>query len=156
MTEETKKVFDSMRGAAHVFNDSAVLLESIVVKWLAPIVLRENGHDFRSSIIASVILYAFSSELGLKSLLLKAGIAIPRKHDLRSLFDSLPNDMQENIKTQIDQEGFEDDFDVLIDRNKDAFIEWRYYYEGGDKKVDVTFLRKFSLAIDKECNRQVN
>ena len=152
MTEEQRKEFDSMRGAAHVFNDSAVLLQDVIVGMLAPAVL-EKGKELRGSIIASVILYAFSSELGLKALFLKAGMPIPHKHDLKSLFGSLPNDMQENIKTQINQEGFEDDFDTLIDRNKDAFIEWRYYYEGGDKKVNITFLRKLSLAIDKECNR---
>lgn len=152
MTEEQRKEFDSMRGAVHVFNNSAVLLQDVIVGMLAPAIL-DKGKELRGSIIASIILYAFSSELGLKALFLKAGMPIPRKHDLKGLFDSLPNDMQKNIKVQIDQEGFEDDFETLIDKNKDAFIKWRYYYEGGDKKADITFLRKLSLAIDIECNR---
>lgn len=33
MTEEQIKEFDSMRGAVHVFNNSAVLLQQITKQW---------------------------------------------------------------------------------------------------------------------------
>ena len=48
---------------------------------------------------------------------------------------------------------FAEDFNILLERNKKAFIEWRYFYEGNHKEVDITFLRKLSLKLGEECRK---
>ena len=151
MTKEQQETFNLMRGAIHTFNNSSVLLQDLIFGKLAPLVL-EKGTSLMNTIISSVVLYAFSCELGLKALALKAEKEFPKKHDLMSLYENLPNEMQEGIKSQLET-MFVESFDTLLERNKNAFTQWRYYYEPGDKTVDVTFLRRFALAIDTECAR---
>jgi HEPN domain-containing protein len=151
MTAEQQKEFDSMCGAANVFNNSSVLLEDLIFKNLAPVVLKQHDKDLRGSIISSVVLYALSCEISIKALLLKTDTPFPRSHDLKSLFDNLPVANQDSIKGGM--VDFAEDFNILLERNKKAFIEWRYFYEGNHKEVDITFLRKLSLKLGEECRK---
>lgn len=145
MTEEEKKELSVMLGAAKIYNDSGVLLEDIICKILAPLV-REKGAELGGSIIGSVILYALSCEIGLKSLYIKNGLQIPKKHDLKSLFEGLPEEVQNEIKTGLQDDNLNKEFDTLLVTNKDAFINWRYYYEG-NQTVNIYFLRKLASSI---------
>ncbi len=151
MTVEQQKEFDSMCGAANVFNNSSVLLEDLIFKYLAPVLLKQHDKDLRGSIISSVVLYALSCEISLKALLLKTNAQIPHSHDLKSLFENLPVVNQESIKSKM--VDFAENFNILLERNKKAFIEWRYFYEGNHKEVDITFLRKLSLTLGEECRK---
>ena len=151
MTVEQQKEFDSMCGAANVFNNSSVLLEDLIFKYFAPILLKQHDKDLRGSIISSVVLYALSCEISLKALLLKTNAQIPHSHDLKSLFENLPVVNQESIKSKM--VDFAENFNILLERNKKAFIEWRYFYEGNHKEVDITFLRKLSLTLGEECRK---
>lgn len=69
-------------------------------------------------------------------------------HDLKVLFQSLPVNVQQNVKDALSEERFKITFDKYLDENKKDFVEWRYSYE---KTVSASsdFLKAFSEAIIK-------
>lgn len=148
MTQEEQNQYDWMRAAAHSFHSASVLLQD-GTNILASKVL-EKGVDIRSSLISSALLYALSSEISLKTLAKREGIRIEKQHDLKNLFDLLPEETKNRIKESV--EGYDENFDTLLEANKKTFIEWRYFYEKDNLNVDLDFVRKFSLAANNECN----
>lgn len=95
---------------------------------------------------------AFSIELIIKAILTKQSIPYKNEHNLKVLFDLLPQDVQQqtwdflvekapeysNVKKR------EDEF-ILI---SEAFVQWRYCFEGGIVPAfDSLFLSVFANAI---------
>lgn len=150
MTQEEQQQYDLMRAAAHSYHSASVLLQD-GINILAKTVLNQ-GYDIRSSLISSALLYALSSEISLKSLAIREGIMIARQHDLKSLFDLLPEEVRSRIKGNT--VGCNDgNFETLLEANKNTFVDWRYFYEQGNLTLNLDFVRKFSLAVNNECNR---
>lgn len=143
MTPEEIKEYDAARGAANLYHTSAVFLQD-----LSPIIQRLAGKipvNLNANLITAHVIYALSAEIGLKALLMKEGKTVPRQHDLKSLFLSLDQPLQEEIIQASVAPG--EDFSTLLEANKRSFIEWRYFYEGGPKTADISFLRNLSHAI---------
>ena len=94
---------------------------------------------------------AFAVEMGLKTLLVSTGVdQNPRGHDLAKLFIQLPIDIQKMIecKTVEGLQGNDDtNFSTLLDNNKLAFEQWRYFHEAKTTQSDIGFLQSLMLAI---------
>jgi hypothetical protein len=104
----------------------------------------------------------FAIELYLKGLCRGVGVRIGREHDLLKIFDKLPYDMQEDIKTfysktersskfypdaflisnkngfgltKVDFQSESNPVEVLnvIEKHKTGFINWRYSHENNDQ-----------------------
>lgn len=94
---------------------------------------------------------AFAVETGLKTLLISTGVdQAPRGHDLAKLFSMLPPD----IKIEIESKALEGtgnveniDFSALLENNKLAFEQWRYFHEGKSNQSNIGFLQSLMLAI---------
>lgn len=149
MTPEEQEIYDSMRAAAHSFHTASVLLQD-GTNILAKEVLK-RGIDIRSSFISSALLYALSAEISLKTLAKRECVRIERLHDLKSLYNILPTEIRNRIQQDI--EGYDECFDTLLEANKSTFVEWRYFYEKDNLSVNLDFLRKFSSAVNNECNK---
>ena len=63
----------------------------------------------------------------------------------------LPTEIRNRIQQEI--EGYDECFDTLLEANKSTFVEWRYFYEKDNLSVNLDFLRKFSSAVNNECNK---
>ena len=100
----------------------------------------------------AVVCAAFSIELGLKTLLLKAGD--PQKgHDLEKLFLRLEKGVQDAIvaRTSFPPEGFAKRLTVAAQ----TFDEWRYLYEKDGVAASLTFLDSFMSAVHAEVAARV-
>ena len=68
------------------------------------------------------------------------------KHDLQKLFEKVGSPVKDVLMAAVisqmqhhDATFNEKTFGEYLDRNKEAFEDWRYYYQRG-KTVDITFL----------------
>lgn len=93
---------------------------------------------------------AFSAELCLKSILAENEISYNKEHRLFNLFILLPKKYQDEILYKIllspykfDKENFTKNI-ILI---SDAFVEWRYAYEGNAAAIDSGFFKAWVIAI---------
>ncbi len=100
---------------------------------------------------------AFSCELGMKALMIinSSTNEFPRGHDLRILYDQLPNKFQKEINESYrqSQENLPS-LDVFLDENRNAFNDWRYAFENG-VKINLSALFAFANAI-KECLKKLS
>ncbi len=112
----------------------------------------QNNHNISNEdfykLITAVVNLALSIELFIKSY-----IGDVYKHDLKELFEQLDNSIQQAIieamimlYNQRNMKFNEDSFWEYLERNKNAFINWRYYYQNG-KNVDITFLNDFATIL---------
>lgn len=94
---------------------------------------------------------AFAVEMGIKALLVSTGVdQSPRGHDLVKLFMKLPTDLKRKIecKTLEGIHGADDkSFSTLLENNKLAFEQWRYFHEEKSSRSDVDFLQSLMIAI---------
>lgn len=97
---------------------------------------------------SAIILYALCIEHGLKALLYRIGEKQISSHDLKELFQSLPVNVQQNVKEALSEERFKITFDKYLEENKKDFVEWRYSYEQ-PVSASSDFLKVFSEAIIK-------
>ncbi len=67
-------------------------------------------------------------------------------HDHKRLFQSLPIDIQNNVRQKLPEERFKISFDKYLEENKNDFEEWRYSYEQ-PVLASSDFLKAFSEAI---------
>lgn len=148
MTQEQIKEYDEMRGAGKLYQTSAVFLQDMS-RSIMEISKGKMPVDLNSNIITAVMLYALSAEVALKALIKREGKQIPRQHDLKSLFETLDLTTQTTIKDLLIARYPE--FDDLLENNKKCFVDWRYFYEGGGKTADISFLREFSRMVNLEC-----
>lgn len=148
MTPEETREFDVMRGAAHLYHTSAVFLQDIspIIQGLSKVKLPVN---LNANIITSIVVYALSAEIAIKAILKNEGTAVPRQHDLKTLFESMSETNRNVIKQKL--EGKYPEFDSLLENNKKTFVEWRYFYESA-QSADVSFLRNFSSELGILCN----
>lgn len=102
-----------------------------------------------------VMTQTFACEVYLKILILKRGLHYNREHDLYSLYNILDADTQVKIKEKYKGlNGDNADFSEKLEKNKDVFIKWRYYYEIDLEKepdeiyvVDTPFLDKLLESL---------
>lgn len=146
MTTAQYTEFSEMCGASNSYHSAAVFLQD-----MSPIVTKlAKGKlpvDFNSNLISAHILYALSAEIGMKAIMFYEGKPLKRYHNLLEIF----NDLEEEHKSQIKGgcEAYKDTFDELLENDKNSFVEWRYFYEGGSKTANISFLRQFSHSV---CN----
>lgn len=99
----------------------------------------------------------FSCELYLKILILKKGLSYNREHDLFSLYNILNEDIKSKILECYKKlNGNDTDFDKKLEESKNAFKEWRYYYEidlsqqpCGFYVVDIPFLDMLLQCLEE-------
>lgn len=97
---------------------------------------------------------AFACEIFLKLLLAIFNIKYGRCHELKKLFDLLPEETREKINSYLiqnygtlkDENGFE-----LLQMYSNAFTEWRYSYEKYNLRIEQKFLFLFCEILKKEC-----
>jgi hypothetical protein len=95
--------------------------------------------------LPAIVCAAFSTEVGLKCIARSCGVVI-RGHDLRDIYDKLP----QHFRSQI-QEGTcrsEVEFDKQLEKARHAFVQWRYVYESESfLLVNVGFLGQLSAVV---------
>ncbi len=97
--------------------------------------------------VPTLVCYAFSVELGLKTLALFEGGKAAREHDLKKLFRALSSTLQAQVIADTGNPQF---FDSDLDLVRDAFEVWRYIHERGHMvDTDLGFLQRFAAAVDK-------
>lgn len=94
-------------------------------------------------VVPAVVCAAFSIELGLKAIVLRAGGSVSG-HKLKELFGALEPPTQQLIFAAVGIERQE--FDSSLEVASDAFVEWRYIHELESTNVDMEFLSKLSKA----------
>ncbi len=102
---------------------------------------------------------AFSAELALKSILTENEIAYQKEHNLLKLFFLLPKEYRDEIISRFillypayNQDNFSVDLVLL----SDAFIDWRYSFEGNVAPMDAKFADSFITAIAKTLEAHYN
>ena len=93
----------------------------------------------------AIVNLAFSIELSFKTFI-NEDDAKKCKHDLQKLFEKVGSPVKDVLMAAVisqmqhhDATFNEKTFGEYLDRNKEAFEDWRYYYQRG-KTVDITFL----------------
>lgn len=96
--------------------------------------------------LPALICAAFSAEIGLKELLRQSGVSFGKVHALKDLFDLLPTDAQNALRTEVVMEF--PNFDALLAEGSNAFVDWRYFFEKQQLvKVNVRFIGSLAGAI---------
>lgn len=117
--------------------------------------------QIKSLCITPVIVNAnFACEIFLKLLLRQNQIEYNRVHKLKDLFDILPDNIRENIKTTtIEKYGqWKNIWNIeLLDNISNAFYEWRYNYEydwskSAVMKIETGFLIAFKDSLKEQFN----
>lgn len=108
--------------------------------------LRDRSAPEHFMAFPAVVCAAFSAEVGIKELLAREG-APSNGHNLLLLFNKLKQPTRDSI---IQRTGFPPDvFRANLSLAKDAFVEWRYVYEGGGEKlVNLNFMGALAGAIE--------
>lgn len=89
-----------------------------------------------------------------ESLVIKPG---GQGHHLSKLYEKLPDDAKESIKSFAMAEGYGGDIADGLRRYDKVFVEWRYIYEKNDPGVLGTSpLFEICNAIDAHCRRWVD
>lgn len=114
--------------------------------------VKANAEGSFYRLIPAIVNLAFSIELSLKTFIDETE-AKKCSHDLRRLFEKIGGSIQEALMraiiTQFSQHSTQFDEAVFweyLDRNKNAFEDWRYYYQRGDV-VDITFLYDMATVL---------
>ena len=109
---------------------------------------------------------AFACEAYLKALLLYYDVPLKKQHELKELYDMLPDKAKEWIKlTVMNNHGgrWKDAFGYdLLDNISNAFLNWRYTYEGKETRngkrierasfhIDIGFLTVFRNTLREAC-----
>lgn len=113
----------------------------------------QNNEDVLMMIIPDVIICAFTCELYLKAILCKENIKFEHIHRLNELFYLLDEDTQKFIEEDTlrglqyyaPNENY--NFKESLEKNGNAFIEMRYFYEKG-LSIDYLFLKVFVLVLE--------
>ena len=149
------KLFDCQQMFRHAcaFADCADMAEAK---------FRHDTADIEWYTTPAIVNSAFACEVYLKAILLYNDIKTPNTHELKELFDLLPED----IRCFVDPEVWntvrimpEDPLGrSQIELISNAFNEWRYSYEIIGKKrasmsIDRSFLKAFRDALREACCR---
>ncbi len=118
--------------------------------------LKDDPNVFYN-LLPAIVNLAFSIELALKTFLKSEDVPKGKDgHNLFLLFNKLDGWLQPLLidavrKNQAFIDMSDDLFGEYLDRNKDAFQNWRYYYEIGGS-VDITFLYVLATVLYKLVN----
>jgi hypothetical protein len=94
----------------------------------------------------ALVCAAFGAEIGLKALLTRRGTVFTRGHNLKNLLEMLTPEDRDPIVSQTKVKFPE--FDSLLERAADAFLEWRYIYESkGPMEVNILFVVEMAKAV---------
>ncbi|MCL2772030.1 MAG: hypothetical protein FWD71_01655 [Oscillospiraceae bacterium] len=103
--------------------------------------------------IPHIIVVAFACEVAMKGIyFFETTIDLKNSHNLKELFDKLSQATQNEIRNNIANK----DFDMLLEKNKNVFNEWRYLYEKTqiDKiNADILFLDNFLNVLHEKLNK---
>ena len=105
-------------------------------------------------IIPATVLTSYTAELSLKKLLdQKQHISI-KGHDWKKLFEKVDTSTRTLIKNKtIDKLDISSDqFEDLLNNNKNAFAETRYLHEKASHNMNIQFLEVFCESIMTEIN----
>lgn len=101
-------------------------------------------------LIPRIVNGAFAAEITLKAILTEQGINYDKEHILKVLFDKLPrniqNDFWEFLCSKKPEYSDVEKRDKELVIMSDAFIKWRYSFEGGAPAFDENFLSAFANA----------
>lgn len=112
------------------------------------------NNEYFYDLIPAIVNLAFSIELAAKSFIDES--RRPRRkegHNLHLLVSLIEEPIQGVIIDAIMQVTKLDKKEIwkFLDKNKYAFIEWRYYYQDG-KNVDISFLYEFATVMNNLVN----
>ena len=100
-------------------------------------------------LIPAYVNQAFACELFLKSLLYHHEIDFPKTHNLKVLFDLLPEETQNDAKTRFKRSEPNECLDKSLEDLGDAFQFARYPHEKKGLALSPTILRNFNIVIHK-------
>lgn len=143
MTTNEIQLHNNMREATHNYHTPGVFLQDTSMILSRILLSKGSPIDIRTNLISVVLLFALNSEVALKALILREGNGTPRTHNLKDMFDSLNDETKEDIKKQVAIGNFEVEFEAV----QKSFVDWRYFYEGGGKSINMDFLRQFSETV---------
>lgn len=126
-------------------------------------------------LVACAVNLAFALELYLKTLLGLLQLKIPQHHDLRNLYDALPEEAKSEIEktyeeswrsqwlgkraaitvakgpsdrpTWKDYSSESKDLTALLERSRDVFQTWRYVYEFTEPKDEAYQFHQFEYGL---------
>ena len=106
--------------------------------------IASNPENCFYRLLPAIVNLAFSIELSFKTFI-NEDDAKKCKHDLQKLFEKVGSPVKDVLMAAVisqmqhhDATFNEKTFGEYLDRNKEAFEDWRYYYQRG-KTVDITF-----------------
>ena len=105
---------------------------------------RISPAQFNMPLVPGVVCAAFSIELGLKSLVAKTKQP-PKTHDLRKLFELLPQEIQDRLVVACSPTRAA--FNSSIAAISNVFEEWRYVYEQETVQLDMAFLQRLADTV---------
>lgn len=108
-------------------------------------------------VIPGVVLLSFSIELALKVLIKQLTGKDVKGHRLDELLNKLPQDKKSHIRDQVKIELNKNDeeFNMLVDRNNNGFVDWRYFYEKSGN-FDLQFMKILLREIKSHIHWGVN
>ena len=121
---------------------------------------KHDTADINWYTIAAAVNSAFACEVFLKAILYYSDISFEKLHDLKSLFEKLPEDIKSFVKeTTIAHHGdmWKNYFGFeYLDNISKAFVYWRYIYEvditkTGSIRFETGFLRTFRNTLREAC-----
>ena len=105
---------------------------------------RISPTQFNMPLVPGVVCAAFSIELGFKSLVARTA-SPPKTHDLKKLFELLPQATQDRIVTACSPTRAV--FNMSIAAVANVFEEWRYVYEQDKVELDMAFLQRLADTV---------
>lgn len=102
-------------------------------------------------LVPQIVNGAFAVEITLKAILTEQGICYGKEHNIKVLFDLLPQNIQNDLwdyfeKKKPEYAGTDKRESELIIMS-DAFVKWRYSFEGNNPPAfDISFLSAFANA----------
>lgn len=126
------------------------LSESFLTAYINLSIMNTQTEDL-TFLIPMIVNGAFSAELSLKALLMKANVDYSREHNLLYLFLLLPSEIQVQIvNDSMSRTSAFRDMELWMDQLiliSDAFEQWRYAYESSQSLIlDTNFLQAFAQA----------
>ena len=98
-----------------------------------------------------IALLAFSCELFIKAILLcTIEMKDARGHDLKSLFEMLPDETKETFLSKWSSK-YEKNFKEVLNENSRVFEQWRYAYEEEKIPAEVTDLENLAIFLKKNA-----
>jgi len=106
--------------------------------------------DLLTPMITSII---FSCELFMKLLIIHYDIDLENSHNLNSLFDKLPEDLQIDIEKNFNENILDKKyFRKTLKSNSTAYTYFRYYFSFKDSKsIHLKFFETFNDILYKKC-----